>query len=146
MSAKVRVIAHYDRVHAFLKAEPEREARVLAQWKDQGSQEAMGFMRGIVPVKTGFLRESVSRIFTPKGFQVYAAAPYARFVDQGTRPHYIFAKNASVLRWHGPFGNPIFAKYVYHPGTTGKLFVQRTKDAMKQVLRQMYEAIWREQS
>ena len=106
MSVKVRVVAHYERVFAFLKGEPEREERILALWKDQGSEQTMGFMRGIVPVKTGFLRESVTRIFTPKGFQVYASAPYARFVDQGTRPHAIFAKNASVLRWYGPWGNP----------------------------------------
>ena len=145
MSVKVRVVALYERVFAFLKGEPEREARVLALWKDQGSQETMGFMRGIVPVKTGFLQESVTRIFTPKGFQVYATAPYARFVDQGTRPHVIFAKNASVLRWYGPWGNPIFAKHVFHPGTTGRLFVKHTRDAMKQVLRQMYVSIWREQ-
>ena len=77
MTVKVRVVAHYDRVFAFLKEEPEREARVLALWKDQGSEETMGFMRGIVPVKTGFLRESVTRLMTPKGFQVYATAPYA---------------------------------------------------------------------
>lgn len=146
MSVKVRVVAHYDRVLAFLKGEPEREARVLALWKDQGSQETMGFIRGIVPVKTGFLRESVTRKLTPKGFQVYASAPYARFVDQGTRPHYIFAKHASVLRWHGSFGNPVFAKHVFHPGTTGKLFVQRTRDAMHKALQQMYASIWREQN
>ena len=146
MAASIRVIARYDRVHSFLKEEPERSAQVLALWKEEGSQETMGFMRGVIPVKTGVLRESITRRLTPKGFQVYATAPYAKFVDQGTKPHLILAKNASVLRWFGPFGNPIFSKFVYHPGTPGRLFVARTKEAMRQVLRQLYLAIWREQN
>ena len=144
--SSVRVIAHYDRAHAFLKGEPERQAQVLNLWKQQGSEETMGFMRGIVPVKTGFLRESITRRTTPKRFLVYATAPYAKYVDQGTEPHVIFPRGASVLRWFGPLGAPIFAKYVFHPGTAGHHFVQRTKDAMRQVLKQLYLAIWREQT
>ncbi len=146
MSAQVRVIAHYDRVYAFLKEEPEREARVLSLWKDEGSEETMKFMRRLVPIKTGFLRESIARRQTPKGFLVYATAEYSPFVDHGTRSHWIFAKNAFVLRWFGPWGNPIFAKQVQHPGTKGVHFVERTKEAMKQVLKQLYIAIWREQT
>ena len=144
--SSVRVIAQYDRVYAFLKEEPERQARVLALWKEEGSQQTIGFMRGIVPVKMGFLRESIARRTTPKGFLVYATAPYAKFVDQGTSPHAIFPRSASVLRWFEPPGAPIFAKYVFHPGTKGQHFVQRTKEAMKQVLKQLYLGIWREQN
>jgi hypothetical protein len=142
----VKVIASYDRVYAFLKEEPERQTQVLNLWKEQGGGETKGFMRGLVPVKTGFLRESITRRTTPKGFLVYATAPYAKFVDQGTAPHAIFPRGASVLRWFGPLGAPIFAKYVFHPGTAGHHFVQRTKEAMRQVLKQLYLAIWREQT
>ena len=144
--SSVRVTAHYDRVYAFLKEEPERQAQVLSLWKEQGGEETKGFMRGLVPVKTGFLRESITRRTTPKGFLVYAAAPYAKFVDQGTAPHAIFPIGASVLRWFGPLGAPIFAKNVFHPGTMGHHFVQRTKEAMRQVLKQLYLAIWREET
>ena len=146
MSAQVRVTADYDRVYGFLKEEPEREARVLARWKDEGSKETMTFMRGIVPVKTGFLRESITRKQSSKGFLVYATAKYAPFVDRGTLPHWIFLKNASVLRWFGSWGIPVFAKRAYHSGTKAVHFVERTKEAMRQVLKQLYMAIWREQS
>ena len=142
----IRVIAQYSQVHAFLKEEPERQAQVLSLWKEQGGEETKGFMRGLVPVKTGFLRESITRRTTPKGFLVYATMPYAKFVDQGTAPHAIFPRDASVLRWFGPLGNPIFAKNVFHPGTKGQHFVQRTKEAMQQVLKQLYLAIWREKT
>ncbi len=146
MAVRVRVIAHHERVHAFLKGEPERQAKVLALWKDEGSQETVSFMRNIVPVKTGFLRESITRRTTPKGFLVYATAKYAAFVNSGTQPHRIFPRNASVLRWFGPWGNPIFAKRAFHPGTVGAHFVERTKETMKQVLKQLYMTIWREQN
>ncbi len=144
--SSVRVIAHYDRVHAFLKEEPERQTIVLGLWREEGSQETMMFMRGAVPFKTGFLRESITRRTTPKGFLVYATAPYAKFVDQGTSPHAIFPKATSVLRWFGTLGNPIFAKHAFHPGTKGSHFVSRTKEAMRQVLEQLYLSIWREQT
>ena len=142
----VRIIAHYDRVHAFLKEAPERQATVLGLWREEGSQQTMSFMRGAVPVKTGFLRESIARRITPKGFLVYATAPYAKFVDQGTSPHAIFPREASILRWFGPLSNPIFAKHVFHPGTKGSHSVQRTKEAMRQVLKVLYLAIWREET
>ncbi len=105
----------------------------------------MSHMRGIVPIRTGFLRESVNRRETPNGFLVYASAPYSKFVDQGTTPHWIFPRNARVLRWFGEFEAPIFAWRVYHPGTKAVHFIERTKEAMRQVLKELYLAIWREQ-
>ncbi len=141
----VRVIAHYDKVLAYLNEQPIRQAEILRQWKAEGSDETMRYMRGIVPIRTGFLRESVTRRETPQGFLVYALAPYARFVDQGTAPHWIFPRNSQVLRWFGEFEATIFARRVYHPGTKAVHFIERTKEAMRQVLRELYLAIWREQ-
>ncbi len=141
----VQVIAHYDRVLAYLNGQPRRQAEILRQWKTEGSEETMRYMRGIVPIRTGFLRESITRRETPKGFLVYASAPYAKLVDQGTAAHWIFPRNAKVLRWFGEFEAPIFARRVYHPGARAVHFVERTKEAMRQVLRELYLAIWREQ-
>ncbi len=141
----IRVIAHYDRVLAYLNEQPHRQAEVLRQWKAEGIEETMSYMRGIVPIRTGFLRESITRRETHQGFLVYASVPYAKFVDQGTAPHWIFPRNTLVLRWFGEFEAPIFAKRVYHPGTKAAHFIERTKEAMRQVLRELYLAIWREQ-
>lgn len=87
-------------------------------------------MQGIVPVKTGFLRDSVTAELTPNGFSVFPSATHAKFVDQPTRPHRIFPSGARVLRWFGGDGSPIFAAYVSHPGTKGAFFIKRTAEGL----------------
>jgi hypothetical protein len=52
-------------------------------------------------------------------------ADYAEWVVYGARPHLIFPKKAKALRWFGPRGNPIFAKFVRHPGYIGDNYVTR---------------------
>ena len=104
------VKVQYGRVQAYLKAAPERGLVVGRLWREQGSEVTVGFMQGIVPVKTGFLRDSVVAEFTVNGFSVYPRAPYAKFVDQPTRPHRIFPSNARVLRWFGGGGFPILRR------------------------------------
>ena len=99
----------------------------------------------LVPVKTGFLRESIITKAMPNGFKVFPSASYARFVDQGTKPHTIFPREARVLRWYSPSGAPVFSRYAQHPGTKGAFFTQKTAEAMPEVLRQLYVMIWREQ-
>ena len=103
-------------------------------------------MQGIVPVKTGFLRDSITTEFSVNGFSVYPTAPYAKFVDQPTRPHRIFPSKACVLRWFGEGGSPIFSAYALHPGTKGVFFIKRTAEGMKQVLKQLYSMIWDERN
>jgi hypothetical protein len=49
--------------------------------------------------------------------EIVALAEYASFVENGTRPHRIEARNAQALRWEGSDGTPHFAKSVNHPGT-----------------------------
>jgi hypothetical protein len=87
-----------------LKAAPERGKVVHRLWQEQGSDVTVGFMQRIVPVKMGFLRDSIDTRFTSKGFSVFPSAPYAKFVDQPTKPHRIFASKARVLRWFGGGG------------------------------------------
>jgi hypothetical protein len=144
MSLPITVRVQYARVQAYLSGYPARSAEVQRLWQEQGSDVTVGFMQGIVPVKTGFLRDSVTAEFTANGFSVFPSAPYANFVDQPTRPHSIFPRGARVLRWFGEGGSPIFAAYVFHPGTKGSFFIKRTKDGVKQVLKDLYTIIWRE--
>jgi hypothetical protein len=146
MSFRISVRTQYSRVQAYLKAAPERGAEIGRLWRDQSSDVTVGFMQGIVPVKTGFLRDSVDAKLMAKGFSVSPSAPYARFVDQPTKPHRIFPSNAKVLRWFGEGGSPIFSAFVQHPGTKGSFFIKRTKDGVKQILKQLYVMIWRENS
>lgn len=115
-------------MQAYLKAAPGRGKVVHRLWQEHGSDVTIGFMQGIVPVKMGFLRDSVDAKFTANGFSVFPTAPYAKFVDQPTKPHRIFPRGARVLRWFGEGGSPIFAAYVLHPGTKGVFFIKRTKE------------------
>ena len=48
---------------------------------------------------------------------IQATMPYASFVENGTRPHMIFPKRATVLSWIGYDGGRVFARFVRHPGT-----------------------------
>jgi hypothetical protein len=137
------VKVQYGRVQAYLKAAPERGLVVGRLWREQGSEVTVGFMQGIVPIKTGFLRDSVTKELTANGFSVFPSASYAKFVDQPTRPHRIFPSSARVLRWFDG-GQPIFSAFVEHPGTKGAFFIKRTKEGMKTVLKQLYIMIWRE--
>jgi hypothetical protein len=144
MSLRISLRAQYSRVQAYLKAAPERGVLVHRLWQESGSEVTVGFMQGIVPVKTGFLRDSVTTEFSANGFSVFPTAPYAKFVDQPTKPHRIFPREARVLRWFGEGGSPIFSAYVFHPGTKGVFFIKRTKEGVKQVLKDLYTMIWRE--
>lgn len=144
MSLPITVRVQYARVQAYLRGYPARSAEVQRLWQEQGSEVTVGFMQGIVPVKTGFLRDSVTAEFTANGFSVFPSAPYAKFVDQPTKPHRIFPSGARVLRWFGGDGSPIFSAYVSHPGTKGSFFVKRTAEGVKQVLKELYVMIWRE--
>jgi len=143
MPLKISVNLQYARVQAYLKVAPERGKLVHRLWQEQGSDVTVGFMQGIVLVKTGFLRDSVTAEFTANGFNVFPSAPYAKFVDQPTKSQRIFPSSARVLRWFDG-GQPIFSAFVQHPGPKGSFFVKRTKEGVEKVLKDLYTIIWRE--
>lgn len=49
----------------------------------------------------------------------FSTAPHSIWVENNTRPHVIFPRNKKVLRFLVA-GRPVFAKYVFHPGTRGE--------------------------
>jgi hypothetical protein len=130
----------------FIRKDQASSPQVLAEWQQEGSLELMMLLRQNTPVRTGMLRESIARRNTPKGFTVYFTKPYdkiAGYVEYGTRPHNIFPSDPNgVLSWVGRYGEQRFAKRVFHPGFRGRFFVQRTKQQIRPVLRQLYRMIW----
>lgn len=75
--------------------------------------------------KTGRLDRSIGWGLGNKGgksthqtLSNYSIAPHALFRENDTRPHYIFPRIKSVLRFMVN-GKWVFAKYVLHPGTRG---------------------------
>lgn len=51
---------------------------------------------------------------------------YAVFVNSGSRPHTIEAKDKKSLRWAGVGGRFNFAKKVHHPGYAGSHFIEKS--------------------
>lgn len=77
------------------------------------------------PVDTGALRSSTSVRTRELRTSVSIGVDYASFVREGTRPHRIVARNASVLRFRWPAGPArlrgrdgfYYFRSVNHPGT-----------------------------
>lgn len=118
-------------VEAWLREGATRNAEALRLFQDEGSQIVMEEMRGQVPFRTGFLRESIGTAYSPDGFVVSPNAPYAPYVDQGTAPHVIFPARARALRFETGMGVPVFARRVKHPGSRGRFFIQRTSELVR---------------
>jgi len=135
MTMQIRV--DKTQLETFTRLFPEKQAKILEAWKEEGSRATVEAMRNRVPIRTGYLRESITRKLTPKGFTVTPTAPYASFVDQGTKPHTIYPVNAKVLMWHGPYGEAVFSRIVHHPGSAGRFFMRDTREEMAPVLKQM---------
>jgi bacteriophage HK97-gp10 putative tail-component len=83
----------------------------------------------LCPVDTGRLRASIQgdyrRTWTLRPqFTVFSDVEYASMVNDGTRPHVIRPKNASVLRFEVG-GRVVYARVVHHPGTRARPFLDR---------------------
>lgn len=93
---------------------------------------------------TGNLRRSVfSRMVDDRNglVGVGAEAPYAIFVNDGTRPHIIEARNAKALRFEMG-GNVLYRRMVNHPGTKPTLFMETAlKDNTPSILRIIQERV-----
>lgn len=66
--------------------------------------------------------------------------PYAGYVEEGTRPHRIVAKNGRALRFLGRDGNYVFRRAVNHPGTRPYWFLNRAQITAAARLKSMLEA------
>jgi len=89
------------------------------------AEQIADYMRQEVPVRSGKLRDSIrvkvedSRIVIgPEGVD------YAVYVEYGTKPHEIRAKNNGVLAFTVN-SKTVFATVVQHPGTDPNPFAQR---------------------
>lgn len=119
-----------DTVTQFIGELPERvEKSVLLQMSQIAYDKTLeGAGRHVV---TGALRQSTYNRAIPKGREVGhdpQRAPHAKFVLFGTRPHTITPKTKKALRWVGPGGRFLFAKFVRHPGYIGDNYLFRAAD------------------
>lgn len=92
---------------------------------------------------TGFLKANI--IFKNFGNQIIVEMPYrAAYLEFGTPPHIIRAKDAGALHWKNSSGQDVFAKEVHHPGTRPYPFIRMTceKD-LKDIIKTAAEKTFR---
>ena len=96
------------------------------------SQEALD---GLSINKIGFMKISLAWRYVKEG------KPIHFYIEYDTRPHWIEAKGrlhggSDFLTWTGKDGRQMFAKKVYHPGTTGKHLIENAAKEYKPFLKQ----------
>lgn len=75
------------------------------------------------PVRTGRLRQSIAITVDGSGVKIGPHTEYAAFVEFGTKPHVIEARNKKALAFM--MGNTrVVVKRVNHPGSRAKPFVR----------------------
>ena len=70
---------------------------------------------------------------------------YGVFVNYGTKPHTIEAKDKKALRWVGAGGAFAFAKSVQHPGTKASHFIERSAKTTFENLDKMFSQAMRQE-
>ena len=125
-----------------LESVPRRRALInfsMEKTLDSVRRIAVREARRLVPKKTGKLAKSIKSklrkrgvasrvVFTAdaktKGKGRWGATEYARFVEEGTRPHLIEAWNSYYLRFTDKSGKVRYAQKVHHPGTKPQPFLE----------------------
>lgn len=143
---------------------PEHVERATVAAMETGAEELVSLMRSLAPKQSGDLARSIGWTWgeAPKGamalgkmrgrggkgkkyITIYAGggdAYYARFIEFGTQPHTIKAKNSPALHLHGD----IFVEEVSHPGSSAQPFFYPAYRALRRrvrgrITRQMRKAI-----
>lgn len=118
--AEVRI----DRRAILLAARREARANLTT-----GLRRAQGRAKILAPVDTGRLRSDIrfeirNRALGVTG-RLFCTVSYADAVHDGTRPHVIRPRRpGGVLRFRVG-GQVVYAKFVNHPGTTGRPFLSQ---------------------
>lgn len=87
-----------------------------------------GEMEARVPVRTGRLRQSIQVRVHGEKVIIGPDTEYAAFVEFGTKPHVIRAKNAKALAFKMG-GQTVIVRKVNHPGTKAKPYVRPAFEA-----------------
>lgn len=98
------------------------------------AKESVFRIRGLANKKTGAM---IAGMHYKKGkwargiqFDAGSDVSHTLFMDQGTKPHVIAAKNAPVLTFFWPkVGRVVHFKSVHHPGTKPYKFLERGLEA-----------------
>jgi len=100
-----------------------RLAKETAWRSRQLGNKRTGKMVGNIEIKKGHWKRGIQ-------FEVGSDVPYALYVNEGTKPHEIKAKNAPFLVFFWPkVGRVVHFKRVWHPGTRPYKFLNRAQES-----------------
>ena len=128
----------YDNKMSNLQSVLKRMPREIIE---QGSAVIENDLQRNVPVRTGRLRNSITREVFDTSAVIRTNSGYGRFVNDGTAPHIIYPRNARFLRFEIQ-GKVIYAKRVRHPGFIGRKFVELTLSESMPKIMELLKNIW----
>lgn len=94
----------------------------VARFMDRIADDIADDARRFAPVDTGLLKSSIKvHRRGPTTRRIHAHAPYAAWVEYGTRPHIIRPNSKKALHWPGA-RHPVAV--VHHPGTRAQPYLR----------------------
>lgn len=109
-----------------MTVEDDRRARIAKQRIALNIQERL--KDKLTPawgVDTGKLKASIRATINEQGDIIITMDDVGKYIEFGTPPHIITAKNGKSLHWKSG-GKDVFAKTVNHPGTRPFPFIRST--------------------
>ena len=121
MSVEIEIdISDYEiKINRLVSGLPEFIPRMMIE----GSKIIEEEMKSSVPVKTGFLRDSISSQVDTDSAVISTNSGYGKFVDEDTAPHII--RGNPFLRFEIN-GQEFIRRQINHPGTKGQHFREKT--------------------
>jgi len=106
------------------KLNPATIDKVKRQGLEYSAQELIRVLMINSPVDHGLLKMWHISEQSDEEIHIRSPATYTRYVNDGTRPHWIEPKNVKALHWDGKY----FSKGHYVGGITGRHFVEDSID------------------
>lgn len=103
--------------------DPNKVTEAKGKGLNYASQEMVRTLMLNSPVDHGLLKSWFIESIDDEEAHIRTPAEYAVMVNDGTRPHVIEPVSAKALYWPGA-AHPV--KRVYHPGTQGQHFVEKS--------------------
>jgi len=136
---------------------PSQFKAVLERGLKAGAIHLEGGVRKDTPVRTGRLRASIAHKGGGLRYEIGTNVKYARYVEEGTKPHEITPRNKKALAWpgggqtaaglgRGPQGTAkgggalIVRKRVQHPGTKGRHMFEQTTTKERSAVERIVKA------
>jgi hypothetical protein len=93
--------------------------------------------------KSDKLWRSIHKVVAGEVATVKPEAPYALYVEKGTRSHMIYPVRARALRFSVD-SKIVFSAYAKHPGTKPNPFIARTAAFVQRRIPQLFDKAWQE--